>query len=157
MTRFHLPWSESADDEFLAPDGEWYSVFRSVVFDSWLIWRDALPPGDDLRQQLNIDIYQEITKLARQLHLFHQTMPTYRGLTISPFHVTRWWDPSDTDDQWNTGRSCLFHMDGYSASDLCRLSAKRPGIQLRSITKRYVEATLVGPTKTETPAEPELG
>jgi len=154
VTRFHVPWSESPEDEFLAPDGQWYSVFRAVVFDSWLLWRDALPAEQDLRQQLTWDPYQEIMQLGRQLHLFHQTMPTYRGLTVSPFHVTRWWDPSDSDEQWNSGRSCLFHMDGYSASELCRLSAKRPGIQLRSITKRYVEASLAMPPKTATPAEP---
>lgn len=152
MTRFHVPWSESPEDEFLAPDGQWYSVFRAVVFDSWLLWKDALPSEQDLRQQLTWDAYQEIMQLGRQLHLFHQTMPTYRGLTVSPFHVTRWWDPSDSDEQWNSGRSCLFHMDGYSSSELCRLSAKRTGIQLRSITKRYVEATLTPPLKTEAQA-----
>lgn len=147
MSRFHVPWSESSEDEFLAPDGQWYSVFRAVVFDSWLIWRDALPSEQDLRQQLTLDNFNEITRLARQLHLLHQAMPTYRGLTVSPFHVSRWWDPSDTDVQWNSGRSCLFHMDDYTASELCRLSVKRPELQLRSITKRYVEATLASPPK----------
>ena len=155
MTRFHVPWSESPEDEFLAPDGQWYSVFRAVVFDSWLIWRDALPPEQDLRQQLTWDAYNEITRLARQLHLLHQATPTYRGLTVSPFHVSRWWDPSDTDEQWSSGRSCLFHMDDYSAGELCRLCVKRPELQLRPITKRYVEASLIAPLKPETPVAPE--
>lgn len=156
MTRLHLPWSESPDDEFLAPDGQWYSVFRAVVFDSWLLWRDALPPGQELRSQLGWDAYREITQLARHLHLFHQSMPDYRGLTVPPFHVTRWWDPSDGDEEWNSGRSCLFRMDGYSSNDLCRLAVKRSGFRLRRITDRYVEAASTEPVKRAAPVAPEL-
>jgi hypothetical protein len=143
VSKFHVPGSECAADEFQAPDGAWFSIFRAIVFDSWLIWRDALPSEPELREQLDGSAYECVTALAKQLHLFHQSLPCYRGLTISPFHVSRWWDPTDTDQAWNSGGSVLFYMDDYSAADLLRLCVKRPGLKLRAVSQRYVEASLV--------------
>ncbi len=142
MSKFHLPSSESSADEFQGPDGTWLSVFRAVFFDSWLIWRDALPAEPHLREQLDDQVFQRVTALAKQLHLFHQSLPCYRGLTVSPFHVSRWWDPTDPDPAWNSGRSVLFYMDDYSASDLVRLCVKRPALSLRAVSQRFVEASL---------------
>lgn len=145
MSKFHVPGSERPDDEFQAPDGAWLSIFRAIVFDSWLIWRDALPTEPELRQRLDHDTFDCITSLAKQLHLFHQSLPCYRGLTVSPFHVTRWWDPDDSDEAWTSGRSVLFYMDDYSSADIIRLCSKRPGLKLRAVSHRYVEASLMEP------------
>ena len=30
-------------DSFLAPDGNTYLTIRSVAYDSWIIWQDAIP------------------------------------------------------------------------------------------------------------------
>ena len=35
--------TEDDMDRFLAPNGEKYLTIRSVVYDSWIIWQDALP------------------------------------------------------------------------------------------------------------------
>ena len=89
----HLPWSQSPSDEFLAPDGQWYSIFRAVVFDSWMLWKDALPPELELRALLDQEAYDGITSLGRKLHALHHRLPDYRRLSTSPFNVTAWWDP----------------------------------------------------------------
>lgn len=138
----HLPWSECPEDEFLAPDGNWYYVFRAIVLDSWLLWRDALPPEPDLRLQLDEHIFDSITALARRLHSFHQGLPDYRQLTDSPFTVSRWWDPSDPDPFWNQGRSCLFRLNGYTSQDLANTLAKKTPIITRTISNRYLEVHL---------------
>ena len=113
----HLPWSRSPEEEFLAPDGEWYSIFRAVVFDSWMLWKDALPPELELRALLDQESYDGITSLARKMHALHHRLPDYRCLSKSPFNVTAWWDPENTDPEWNTGRSCLFTIDGYTSKE----------------------------------------
>ena len=38
-----LPFSQEELDEFVTPEGEVFYSFRSIVYDSWLIWSDALP------------------------------------------------------------------------------------------------------------------
>ena len=38
-----LPYSQDELDEFVTPTGEVFYSFRSIVFDSWLTWDDALP------------------------------------------------------------------------------------------------------------------
>ena len=38
-----LPFSQEELDEFVTPEGEVFYTFRSIVYDSWLIWDDALP------------------------------------------------------------------------------------------------------------------
>ena len=43
-----LPFSQEELDEFVTPEGEVFYTFRSIVYDSWLIWDDALP---DVLQQ----------------------------------------------------------------------------------------------------------
>jgi len=40
---YHCPASFGPNEEFLAPTGEWLSVFRAIAYDSWLLWRHALP------------------------------------------------------------------------------------------------------------------
>jgi hypothetical protein len=138
----NLSWSTSPEDEFQAPDGAWYYSFRAIVLDSWLLWRDALPPELALRQQLSQPVSDNITALARRLHCFHQSLPDYRQLTDSPFVVTRWWDPSDEDPFWNQGRSCLFRLKNYVSTDLVRGITKKTPLIIRPVTSRFVEVHL---------------
>lgn len=138
----NLPWSEAPEDEFLAPDGNWYYSFRAIVLDSWLLWRDALPPELELRQRLDQFTFDSITALARRLHAFHQSLPNYKQLTDSPFKVTRWWDPSDADPFWSQGRSCLFRLDGYTSQDIANGLARKTPIKTRIITNRFLEVHL---------------
>ncbi len=137
-----LPFSDCELDELTLPDGELIYSFRSLVFDSWLNWNDALPSCMEERQQLDEEICSNIVKLASNLHSFHQSLPDYRQLTKSPFKVTRWWDPTDRDERWNSGSACLFSMIDYSATDLVRLIQKKTELAVTPVSKRYVEAYL---------------
>ena len=136
----HLPWSRSPEEEFLAPDGQWYSIFRAVVFDSWMLWKDALPPELELRALLDQESYDGITSLARKMHALHHRLPDYRCLSKSPFNVTAWWDPENTDPEWNTGRSCLFTIDGYTSKEFISYLPDRTNLKLRAVTSHFIEA-----------------
>lgn len=137
-----LPYSQDELDEFVTPSGEVFYSFRSIVFDSWLTWNDALPDVIEQRQELNRDIFDNIVALASSLQTFHQSLPDYRPLTSTPFKVTRWWDPTDRDERWNMGKACLFSMQDYSATDLVRLIQKKTELAVTPISRRYVEAYL---------------
>jgi len=137
-----LPYSQTELDEFVTPMGETFYTFRSIVFDSWLIWDDALPDVLDQRDLLDRDIYDNIVALASSLQTFHQGLPDYRPLTSTPFKVTRWWDPTDRDERWNQGKACLFSLKDYTATDLVRLIQKRTELAVTPVSKRYVEAYL---------------
>ena len=39
----HNPYALSPEGEFQTPEGEWWLTCRSIVYDSWLFWSDALP------------------------------------------------------------------------------------------------------------------
>ena len=57
-------FSQEELDEFVTPEGEVFYSFRSIVYDSWLIWSDALPDVQDQRQELTQDTYDNIICLA---------------------------------------------------------------------------------------------
>lgn len=135
----HLPWSESELDEFQLPDGDWYYSFRAIVLDSWLLWRDALPEERSLRSLMDQNVHDNIVSLARKIHLLHQSLPEYRTLFHSPFHVTKWWDPREEDPDWSSGRSCLLRLDGYEASTLINIAEKRSGLSMRAASQHFVE------------------
>ena len=137
-----LPYSETDLDEFCMPDGEIFYIFRSIVYDSWLTWKDALPEMIEQRIKLDDEVSANIIKLASSLHSFHQSLPDYRPLTRTPFKVTRWWDPEDRDERWNSGSACLFSLTDYSATDLVRLIQKKTELAVTPVSKRYVEAYL---------------
>ena len=137
-----LPYSKDELDEFVTPSGEVFYTFRSIVFDSWLIWDDALPDVLEQRELLDADIYNNIISLASSLQTFHQGLPDYRPLTSTPFNVTRWWDPTERDERWNQGKACLFALKDYTATDLVRLIQKRMELAVTPISRRYVEAYL---------------
>ena len=138
----HLPYSHSELDEFLTPDGEWFYSLRSVVYDSWITWHDALPPTLEEREELDAETFKNIIQLGGSLHCFHQSVPDYRQLSQTPFNITRWWDPSDRDERWSKGRACLFSLKDYSATDLVRMIQKKTDLAVAPISKRFVEAYL---------------
>lgn len=138
-----LPFSQDELDEFTTPEGEVFYTFRSIVFDSWIVWDDALPDVMEQRAGLDQDIYENIICLADALHSFHQSVPDYRSLTQTPFKVTRWWDPTDRDERWSTGRAALFSVKDYSATDLVRLIQKKTDLAVTPVSRRYVEAYLL--------------
>lgn len=137
-----LPFSESELDQFTTPSGEIFYVFRSIVFDSWLVWGDALPDVLEQREMLSEEVYRNIILLASSLQVFHQSLPDYRSLSSTPFKVTRWWDPTERDERWNQGKACLFSLNGYSATDLVRLIQRKTELAVTPISRRYVEAYL---------------
>ena len=137
-----LPYSMNELDEFVTPQGEVYYTLRSIVFDSWLTWKDALPDVLEQRDLLDQDIYENIVSLASSLQTFHQGLADYRPLTSTPFNVTRWWDPTERDERWNQGKACLFSLKDYTATDLVRLIQKRTELAVTPVSRRYVEAYL---------------
>jgi hypothetical protein len=137
-----MPYLNIKQGKFKTPEGEMYNTLRAVVFDSWLIWHDVLPEEKELRNLLDQDSYDNICALARRLQTFHISLPGYKQLSVSPFNVTRWWDPSDEDIAWNSGRSCLFSMDNYEAVELTNLLPRRSPLQLRAVSRNFVEAHL---------------
>ncbi len=137
-----LPHSRNELDQFNTPEGEVFYTFRSIVYDSWITWHDALPDIQEQRHDLNQEIYENIICLADSLHSFHQSLPDYRSLTQTPFKVTRWWDPTERDERWNTGRAALFSVKEYSATDLIRMVQKKTDLAVVPVSKRYVEAYL---------------
>jgi len=137
-----LPFSQNELDQFNTPEGEVFYTFRSIVYDSWITWNDALPDIQQQRMGMNQEIYENIICLADSLHSFHQGLPDYRSLTQTPFKVTRWWDPTERDERWNRGRAALFSVKEYSATDLVRMVQKKTDLAVVPISKRYVEAYL---------------
>ncbi len=56
---------DNPPDSFMAPDGNKYLTIRSIVYDSWITWQDALPFDKDSRSKLTQEIYNNIVELAR--------------------------------------------------------------------------------------------
>lgn len=136
----HLRCSESPDEEFQGPSGEWFSIFRSIVLDSWLTWKDALS-GHRLRGPLDEDIACTITVLAQRVHAAHMSLPDYRRLSQSPFTVSRWWDPAATDG-WETGSKVLLRLEHYSAYRLAAKIPSRLHLYARSQSEHWLELSL---------------
>ena len=82
------------------------------------------------REGLDAETFKNIVQLGGSLHCFHQSVPDYRQLSQTPFNITRWWDPSDRDERWSTGRACLFSLKDYSATDLVRMIRENSTWQL---------------------------
>jgi len=114
------------------------------------MWLDVLPEDLELRKRLNQDQFDMIKLLGKKLDLFHRSLPDYKQLTESPFNVSCWWDPTNEDEAWNSGRSCLFSLDGYTSDELVNLLPKRNPLVLKVISKKFIEASLPAPKKPET-------
>ena len=100
---------------FTAPDKNRYLTIRSVVYDSWIIWQDALPFDPQLRSLLTQDIYNNIVELGTRVHKLHQSMPGYKALSESPFEFILWWDPQDDDEDWKQGKRCRFMVKDFTS------------------------------------------
>lgn len=112
----HLPYAFSDDDEFHHPVSGWLLLDRSITFDNWLSWRHALPGDRRGFGRLTAAVSEAIITIAAAIHQAHQRFPGYQRLDRSPFIVPRWWDPF-ADDGWESGRFCLFRVDGHSSRD----------------------------------------
>lgn len=115
---YHLPYSEAITDEFRTPTGEWYATLRAISFDSWLLWRHALPEDHLLWPRLTLDVFETIQVLGQRIHNWHQLLPDYRRLSDTPFQVSCWWDPSDATGEWTRGDRVLLRLNGYTARDV---------------------------------------
>lgn len=142
---FNVPGSTCHSDEFLAPNGQWFSIYRAITYDGWMLWKDALPESIELREQLDLPSYENISLLARRIHLMHQGVDNYRRLGDTPFQVSRWWDPldaADQDEQWNLGRHVLFRVKDMTAKQFIAVPQRRNQVQLRAVSTNWIEATL---------------
>lgn len=113
---YHLPYSESPSDEFCSPTGEWLCTLRAITFDSWLLWRHALPEDLLLWPELTQPVFDSIVLLAQRIHNLHQLLPDYRRLADTPFQVSMWWDP--TDDDFAAGDRVQLRIIGYTAREI---------------------------------------
>ncbi len=131
-------------DSFLAPDGNTYLTIRSVVYDSWIIWQDAIPFEKDLRLMLTQEIYDNIVELGTRVHKLHQSLPGYKALTESPFDFVLWFDPLDSDPDWNEGKKCRFMIKDFTAEELVYFNTlkKANKLEVKPMTSRLVEAKI---------------
>lgn len=143
---YHLPYSESPADEFQSPSGEWFCTLRAITFDSWLLWRHALPEDLYLWRELSHDVYTTIEALARRIHVMHQTFPDYKRLCDTPFVVSRWWDPTDDSGEWAYGDRVLLKIKGYTARDVAQEMPSRLKEQLimQPRSTNWIEFSLPG-------------
>ena len=139
------PLFDSSPQDFQTPSGQKFLMIRSIVYDSWITWREALPDDTEQHALLSHDVYNNIVELAGRVHKLHQSLPGYKQTTESPFQFVLWWDPTDTDENWNSGKVCRFMINDYSADDLIHYnSLKRvTRLTLKPLTSRLVEATAV--------------
>ncbi len=138
----HLPSSDHPSHEFETPSNGWYCICRAIVFDSWLLWSDALPEDLELRKQLDQESFDNITALAKKIHSFHHSFPGWKQIDSSPFKVPCWWDPSHEDPAWRKGRRCLLSLEDYTGEELKRLLPKRNPLKIKIVSKNYVEIYL---------------
>lgn len=140
--RYHVAASFGPNEEFQVPDGGWFSIFRAIAYDSWLIWRDALPEDPTLWRLLDQDQFQAIAALGKRIHSLHQLLPDYRRLSDSPFKVSRWWDPLDIEEDWHAGGRCLLRVAGYDANQLPLDAAPKLGLVARPVSQSWCEFSL---------------
>ena len=129
---------------FTAPDKNRYLTIRSVVYDSWIIWQDALPFDPELRSLLTQDIYNNIVELGTRVHKLHQSMPGYKALSESPFEFILWWDPQDDDEDWKQGKRCRFMVNDFTSEEITYYNTLKKGNKLTVTPKttRMVEAQI---------------
>lgn len=139
----HLSYAYDEDDEFLHPIEGWLLLDRAIAYDSWITWRHALPPERESRNSMTPQVCAVIHTLAEALHDIHQSMPGYEDLGQSPLVVPRWWDP-EADDEWSTGRCCLFRVEGFRSGEVIHHWREEDGvIALVMASPHHLEATLL--------------
>lgn len=138
----HLSYTETDDEEFQGPTGDWFCDLRAITLDNWLIWRHALPEPA-LRPTIPLQVACNVTALAQRIHQAHQRFPNYKLLMDTPFHVSRWWDPGEDDPDWGAGRAMLCRVDGYAATEIARYAAKTTGLVTRVCSQNWIELRLL--------------
>lgn len=87
--------------DFIFPGGRPCALHRAVVFNSWLLWRDALPEDPCTWDRLQRRQVHAIGKLAQQLRVLRrEARPGWR--------VLQWWDPRH--EAWASGRRLLLDV-----------------------------------------------
>lgn len=152
----HLPYAEHEDDEFLHPTLGWLLVVRAIAYDGWIHWRHALPRDRVGRERLNEPAAQAITRLATAIDRVHQRVPGYQQLDRSPFVFHRWWDPRGAD-QWSSGESCLFQLDGISAHGFASCRQPHDPVALYPQENGCIHAFLVSTAATAPPGPAAAG
>ena len=129
------------------PCGSAVLTSRALVKDCWITWRDALPDQEELWSHLTHEAVEEITSLARALHGMHRAMKTYKSTDESPFHISRWWDPT-ADDDYDTGRFCLMKFKNFTAHQLTTCVPRSSSLIFTAVSPKapqWVEATVSQP------------
>lgn len=143
---FRVPGSTCFEDEFLAPTGQWLSIYRAITYDGWMLWKDALPEEVSLRQRLDLDTYENICQLAKRIHVIHQGVENCRRLVDTPFQISRWWDPvsanDEPDENWDLGCHVLFRVKEMTAKQFMAVPQRRNQVYLRAVSTNWMEATL---------------
>lgn len=144
----HLPYAFDDDDEFEHPTEGWLLLDRTIAFDSWILWRHALPPDRGGRSRLREPAAALITALAERLHAIHQRLPGYASLDDSPFVFPRWWDP-DPGSEWSSGGHCLFRIEGHSGDVVlaAALSGRNTCLRLSTASGGLLDAELLTPDR----------
>lgn len=124
------------------PTGEDVYACRALVRDSWLQWRDVMPPDEDDWGGLTDEVVHAVEELARGLHHLHRSLPGYKQCTESPFTVSRWWDPTD-DEGWQKGLFCLFKFEGQTSESLIAALPRKTTLKLTPRSTQWVEATVL--------------
>lgn len=143
----NVPGSTHPSDEFLAPTGQWLSVYRAITYDGWMLWKDALPVDRLMRQRLDAHSYDNICLLGKRIHLLHQAVDDVRRIGESPFTVSRWWDPladpiAENGEHWHLGRHVLFRMKNMTAKQFTAIPQRRSQLQFRIVSTNWIEASL---------------
>jgi hypothetical protein len=123
------------------PSGESVYACRALVRDSWLQWRDVMPPDEEDWHGLTDDVVHAVQELARGLHHLHRNLPGYKQCNESPFTVSRWWDPTD-EEGWQQGLFCLFKFEGQTAESLIAALPRKTTLKLTPRSTHWVEATV---------------
>jgi hypothetical protein len=134
----HLPYATDEWDEFFHPTEGWLLIERTIAFDSWISWRQALPRSHPEGLRLDACTAAVIEALAERLHVLHQQLPGYSELGDTPFRFSRWWDPFSGDD-WSTGRVCTFQVEGISSGGLIEAFISTSGLNHLTLSRRSSE------------------
>jgi len=132
----------AACDKFKHPISGWLLADRSIVYDAWISWRQALPPDPSHRALLDCQTSNAIMTLAWGIHEVHQRFADYQRIGDTPFHISRWWDP-DAEWDWATGQRCLFRIEGSDSEAFIRLHRPETSpITVTAASASFLEAKL---------------
>lgn len=136
----HLPCSSCEQDEFYDPSSNrWRYTFSTAAYDSWILWKDALPANHLLWPMLERADFLRIKRLAERLHQIHQVIGGESRLGDSPWVFRSWWQPG------GDGGSCVFYMrevatDSFLAA--ARRISHKTKLVVEPLDDPWIRATL---------------